>query len=290
MLKKIKKKFYLFLSFLVLASCNTSEKFQTHESGLKYKFIVHNKNGIKPEIGDILVLNMKYSTEDDSLLFNTREFTRKYHTQMKEPSHEGGSIEDAFAMMSVGDSARFLIDAQSFFQKTRKSDIPPYIKPGSKLIFDIKLVNIQSIEEFEEERRAIRHSNENEQEEMKILNAYLERANINVEPFNSGLYYIEEVKGTGKQAEFGKTLIVHYTGTFIDGKVFDSTLRHNEPLTFILGEKEKIQWEEGIAKMKEGGRSKLIIPSHLAYGGTQTGPIPPYSTLIFEVELLEVKN
>lgn len=289
MLNKVKKEIYLFLSFLVLASCNNSEKFQTHESGLKYKFIVHNKNGIKPEIGDILVLNMKYSTEDDSLLFNTREFTRKYHTQMKEPSHEGGSIEDAFAMMCIGDSARFLIDAQYFFQKTRKINLPPHIKPGSKLIFDIKLVGIQSIEEFEEERRAIRHSNKNEQEEMKILNAYLERANISVEPFNSGLYYIEEVKGTGKQAEFGKTLIVHYTGTFIDGKVFYSTLRRNEPLTFILGEKEKIQWEEGIAKMKEGGIAKLIIPSHLAYDSTQTGPIPPYSTLIFEVELLEVK-
>ena len=254
---------------------------------MKYKFIVHNKNSTKPQIGDILVLNMKYSTEQDSVLFDTREISRKYRMQMKKPSHEGGSIEDAFAMMSVCDSARFIIDAQSFFQKTRETNLPPYIKPGSKLIFDIKLVDIQSIEEIEEERRAIRHSNE--QEEMKILNSYLERANIKVKPSENGLYYIEEVKGTGKQAKMGKTVVVHYTGTFIDGKVFYSTLRRNEPFTFVLGEEKEIQWDQGIERMKEGGRAKLIIPSHLAYDSTQTGPIPPYSTLIFEVELLEVK-
>jgi FKBP-type peptidyl-prolyl cis-trans isomerase len=83
---------------------------------------------------------------------------------------------------------------------------------------------------------------------------------------------------------------IHYTGSFIDGKVFDSSLERNEPFLFKIGSQQAIQgMEEGILKMRVGGTATLIIPSKLAYGFEQKGPIPPYSTLIFDVELLDVK-
>lgn len=96
--------------------------------------------------------------------------------------------------------------------------------------------------------------------------------------------------GKGAMAESGKTVIVHYVGTLQNGKKFDSSRDRGEPFSFRLGAGEVIKgWDEGIAGMKVGGIRKLTIPPELGYGARGVGPIPPNSTLLFEVELLEVK-
>ena len=107
----------------------------------------------------------------------------------------------------------------------------------------------------------------------------------------SGLEYTEVEAGTGVQAEAGKTVSVHYTGKFQDGKVFDSSIPRGEALTFRLGVGQVIKgWDEGIALMKIGGKAQLIIPSDLAYGERGAGGvIPPNATLVFDVELVAVK-
>ena len=107
----------------------------------------------------------------------------------------------------------------------------------------------------------------------------------------SGLEYIEIEAGTGAQAEAGKTISVHYTGKFQDGKVFDSSVSRGDPITFQLGKGKVIKgWDEGIALMKVGGKAQLIIPPNLGYGERGAGGvIPPNATLIFDVELVYVK-
>lgn len=107
----------------------------------------------------------------------------------------------------------------------------------------------------------------------------------------SGLEYIEVKAGTGVQAEAGKTVSVHYTGKFQNGKVFDSSISRGDPLVFQLGEGRVIKgWDEGIALMKVGGKAQLVIPPDLAYGeGGAGGIIPPNATLVFDVELVDVK-
>jgi FKBP-type peptidyl-prolyl cis-trans isomerase len=106
----------------------------------------------------------------------------------------------------------------------------------------------------------------------------------------SGLEYIEVEAGMGAQAEAGKTVSVHYTGKFQDGKVFDSSVSRGEPITFQLGRGNVIKgWDEGIALMKVGGKAQLIIPPALAYGERGAGGvIPPNATLVFDVELVSV--
>ena len=106
----------------------------------------------------------------------------------------------------------------------------------------------------------------------------------------SGLEYLEVEEGSGEQAKAGKTVSVHYTGKFQDGKVFDSSISRGEPISFPLGAGLLIKgWDEGIALMKVGGKAQLVIPPHLAYGESGAGGvIPPNATLVFDVELVSV--
>lgn len=93
-----------------------------------------------------------------------------------------------------------------------------------------------------------------------------------------------------KEAVEGKTLKVHYKGTFLDGKEFDSSYGRNQPFEFKLGAKQVIQgWEIGTKGMKVGEKRILIVPPQMAYGEQGAGPIPPNTPLRFEIELLDVK-
>lgn len=106
----------------------------------------------------------------------------------------------------------------------------------------------------------------------------------------SGLQYEDIVVGTGASPEPGKLVSVHYSGTLENGTPFDSSHSRGQPFEFPIGMGKVIKgWDEGVMTMKVGGKRKLVIPPQLAYGARAIGPIPPNSTLIFEVELLGVK-
>ncbi len=97
--------------------------------------------------------------------------------------------------------------------------------------------------------------------------------------------------GDGAEAAAGKSVSVHYTGTLTDGTKFDSSLDRGQPFDFQLGAGQVIQgWDEGVPGMKVGGKRKLTIPPEMAYGDSGFPPvIPPNSTLVFEIELMDVR-
>jgi peptidylprolyl isomerase len=107
----------------------------------------------------------------------------------------------------------------------------------------------------------------------------------------SGLKYTDVKVGTGATPKTGQTVIVHYVGTLENGTKFDSSRDRGQPFSFIIGKGEVIKgWDEGLSTMKVGGRRDLIIPAKLGYGERGAGgAIPPNATLLFDVELLDVK-
>jgi FKBP-type peptidyl-prolyl cis-trans isomerase FkpA len=106
----------------------------------------------------------------------------------------------------------------------------------------------------------------------------------------SGLVYQSIKEGTGPSPKASDTVKVHYRGTLPDGREFDSSYARNQPAEFPLGNVIKC-WTEGVAKMKVGGKAKLVCPAAIAYGDRGAGAmIPPGATLVFEVELIEIKK
>ena len=103
--------------------------------------------------------------------------------------------------------------------------------------------------------------------------------------------YIDVAIGTGKLAESGKVYFVHYTGWLYDGTQFDSSRGKPEPLSFEQGKRKVIPgWDAGFEGMRVGGKRRLLIPYQLAYGEKGRGKIPPKADLIFDVELIDVKE
>ena len=111
-------------------------------------------------------------------------------------------------------------------------------------------------------------------------------------PNLADLKKVDVVVGKGPEAKAGDTVSVHYVGTLTDGKKFDASRDHGQPFTFQLGAQRVIKgWDYGVPGMKVGGKRKLTIPYQLAYGEEGSPPvIPPKATLLFEIELLEIKK
>lgn len=121
--------------------------------------------------------------------------------------------------------------------------------------------------------------------------AEMEKLAAGFEKTESGLRYQFIQRGEGKKAESGKTVVVHYEGSLENGKVFDSSYPRKKPIEFRLGQGQVIEgWDEGIALLRVGDKARFVIPSYLGYGSHGAGgAIPPNATLIFDVELMEVK-
>ena len=145
---------------------------------------------------------------------------------------------------------------------------------------------------FEEKMDALRKKQQEEQlKAIADFNVYVQQNYPAAKATPSGLHYIIEEQGAGAAPQKHRNVSVHYTGSLTSGKVFDSSYKRNEPISFPLGMGRVIKgWDEGIALLNVGGKAKLIIPYFLAYGEEGHPPvIPARATLIFDVELTDVK-
>lgn len=279
-----------FFSLAVLAivglfyACE-QDAFQIHESGLQYQILRSNNNTPTAEMGDVLALRYRIISADNEVV----EESVLFKIRLTEPSHAGGAIEDGLSLLHKGDSAVFIINAKDYFYETRNIDIPSGIDTLDNIEFHVTLIDIISKEAFLQDEEAAQMAGERSEE--YELRKYIANKGIQTEPELSGLYIIPLNEGDGTYPQPNKKVKVHYIASFLNGQVFDSSYERDEPFVFPLAIGQVIPgWDEGVSKMKIGGKYQLIIPSYLAYGSEQVGPIPPYSTLIFDIELIEVVN
>ncbi len=154
--------------------------------------------------------------------------------------------------------------------------------------FELKIEKLVTEEEMRKERDL--YIIKMEAQENALLQEYLKNENIKVKPTKSGLYIIPLINGKGEKAETTNKATIHYQGNLINGQILGSSINKDEPLTFTIGNGEVIKaWDEAIQNMRIGDKVKIIVPSHLAYGEFgHEKKIPPFSTLIFEIKLLEL--
>lgn len=293
-MKIFKLKFLLFLTLLMnIAILNGQDlpkqdlsTFHYNNEGFYYKFHTLNKDAALPLEGDIVEIILTISTADSTIIptFPTRD-------QIMESIFKG-DFYAALRIMHLGDSATFIFNGDSIFHYFFGQEYPYGTQP---LFFDIKLYKITPKAEFEVQQAEKRIEYEALLAEYKLaedslLTDYLKRNKIKTKPTTSGLYYVKTKSGKGEKVKIGSKVKVHYKGFLIDGTEFDSSYQRGEPIELEVGKGQVILgWDEALQLMKKGEKAKIIIPSKIAYGEKGAGGvIPPYATLIFEIELISI--
>jgi FKBP-type peptidyl-prolyl cis-trans isomerase len=294
----------LVIGSFFLFSCTKSEyaDYEKTETGLMYKYHIHGTDTTHPQYGEIVRLKMVTKVGDSVLQNTTLIAPDGIRKNLPQPAFQG-AVEEGIRMMVVGDSMTFLISTDSINKYYPAHDSTKNFKPKTYLAFGIKLMNIQTKEEvmWEEEQNRRKFVEERKTLGPKELSQYISDNHIDMKPTASGLYLIVKEKGNGPIPKDGDTVIVHYTGSFLDGTIFDSSVKRNEPFKFVVNDKGSMSvipgWNEGVKLMKKGTIATLLLPSSLAYDSTgvqdQSGRkyvIPPYAPMKFDIQLIDIKS
>lgn len=285
--------------FLGLSACSqTGEDGYTEtSSGLKIKYLAEGE-GAALDSGDFLLMHMKY-LKQDSLIFPPEGVAGPIPVQFVTDTIS--QVFEAFGMLTKGDSAHFQVSAEELFVNTFNAQIPAGITPEDPITFQIGVEDVMSPQDYQAYQMEMMRK---QQEDMLAqqagqlsadsltINEYLAENNIEAQTTDTGLRFVIEEEGNGVQPSAGDSVFVHYRGTLLDGTQFDSSYERNTgPFGFVLGQGNVIPgWDEGIALLNKGAKAKLYIPSPLAYGPQSMGPIAANSILIFDVELVDVKQ
>jgi len=300
------KKNLVFLTVAALAFAGCNGGFKKGDNGMMYK-IYTDKPGATIKTGDFVSLNLTAKTDKDSLLGSSYEMGRPAQLLVAKPLYKG-DLYSGLMLLSEGDSAALKIDADTSFKKSSQPK-PPGFK-GRYINYTFKIEKViakgnlpdKAFQEkigqfFKAEGDKARAA-----EPVKIKK-YIADNNLKVITTPSGLNYVITQVGSGEKIALGDTAVVDYTGKRLNGKVFDTSIkevaqkeikpfdkmRPYQPIKIEVGKKAVIPgWDEGLQLLSKGEKATLIIPSALAYGEQGYGPIAPFSTLVFDVELKNI--
>lgn len=247
-------------------------KYQIHESG----------KGKKPKEGDIITFDLVVKAPNDTVFTNTYKRGEPIMMRLQKGAFKG-SFENSLFHISEGDSATIFVSSDSLFIRAQQP-LPQGVAKGSEMLFLVKVKAVQTMEDFQKAQETKKN------DEVKIMEDYAKKNFPNATKTQYGMYRVVQKEGTGATIVAGNTVKVQYTGKLITGKVFDTSVGR-EPFELTVGQGQVIPgWEQALATMKKGEKSIFFIPSNLAYGEQGAGSsIPPYSPLIFEMEIIDVK-
>lgn len=277
---------------VVMASCNQVD-FKKTKGGMPYK-IFPGKGGKKAVAGGYIKAHM-VTKINDSVLGSTYGKLPQYlpvsnETQPYDPS-------EIIASLKQGDSV-YMVQMMDTFIKRNPQSVPPNFKKGDKIVTTIKVLDVfanpeETQKDFEKEQTAA--SSGQMKKDDKVITEHLSKNNIQAQKVGQGTYVQLITPGTGAEVTDGKYVSLMYKGATFAGKVFDTNMdnsfNHTEPLSFVVGGQPMIKgFDEGIKGLKEGAKAKLFIPSSLAYGMNPPPGIEPNTNMIFDIEVLSVRD
>ena len=271
MKKSLRRIYILFSFFLVLVfSCNKTSPSNYRElvGGASFKYEILGDDAISFKEDDTLLMNFVVSNLAGKRLVSpmTKNIVFGEETFSK-------AVDEVLNFLNEGDSVSVLLPLKgTFFEQVVLGDTI------IKLSFSV--------------RKAMTSLLSSEENEKLLLQEYLRENNISAATAFNDVYIIREEEGIGSYPEKGNRVKVSYTGFLLSGEEIESTDSYPEGVEFVVGRKEHMLpgFELGIKRMKQNGKAKIIISSQLAYGdkGSSTRIVPPFATLIYEVELIEI--
>ena len=263
---------------LFFLSCSKDPEIVIMKSGLKYLDETVGKGRVAKD-GDLISINFRgWIIKDATNLFSDWEAdSTMLHNLIADSYRSGRSFkfvlgegafvkgtEEGIVGMQPNGKRIIIIPSELAYGKEGVGPIPP----NSDLKFTIELLEVKD----------------------PVIAKMWDVDTSKIITTASGLKYEILKEGEGAYATSGNVVTVHYTGFLLDGTKFDSSVERDEPFSFVVGNKQVIEgWEEGIKLLKKGSKVRFIIPPFLGYGNAKIGTIPSNSTLVFDVELLDIK-
>ena len=278
--------------------------FQTHESGLRYKFNAKSDKGLPIQEGDIIIGTFAVAFGDSVVYNGLNGEPRPCFQASKRLEAFHGDLITGLQLMKVGEECVFAFPYDSI---KKAQQLPPFFKPDEYCFFTVKIAKKQTQQE------AMMEALQKQAEQQKIIDSlskiekqsiqdWLEKKKLKAEEIK-GVYYIQTKEGSGELPKDGQMLSVNYVGRLLNGMLFDTSIesiakaehavqpgRKYAPITFTLGKKQMIPgFETAAAQMKAGEQGTVVIPFSMGYGDRNMGNIPPYSTLVFDIEIVEIR-
>jgi FKBP-type peptidyl-prolyl cis-trans isomerase FkpA len=294
----MKKAIYTSLLLAGFAATTNAQGLKSLPSGVQYQILTPN-TGEKIKQSDVVTFHVTQRTDKDSVLFSSYKAGQPVKVQAQ-PSRNPGDLMDILPLLAVGDSAFVKVPVDTIF-KGNDAQRPAFLAKGGNILCTIKVLQVQSLTEAIAERNAgiakLKAAEATQGDE------YIKKHSLITKTTASGLRYVITKPGVGPRAQKGDSLVVHYAGRLTNEKVFDTSMeevakaagiyqqgRPYQPLTFVLGVQPLIAgWVEGLQLLNKGAKATFVIPSAIGYGEQgMGGDIPPYSTLAFDVELVNL--
>ena len=273
------------MAMILLASCNSN--YQKTQSGLMYKIV---KNGSGPQVkrGEFMKLNFTMNI-NDSVVTSSYESGMAVYAKADSVGPIYNVLEvlpklhkgDSVVIVEIGDSLQ------------RRGMLAPPMKHTDKRTWKLKVENLfPDMQAMQNDQSA--DMKNFEQKQKSAFENYMASRKNSLQKTPGGVYVKVTDPGTGAQADSGKVLSVRYTGKFLPSeKVFESNMDdpNKPPYVFPLGMGRAIPgWDEGLKYFKAGGKGTLYIPNEMAYGGNPPQGMLPFQNMIFDVEIVDVKD
>lgn len=263
-------------------SCRKYSGFKRDSSGFYYQFHQVNEQNPKPDTGDFVVVNMSLRTDEAVITPMTQNNILIDHLYR-------GDIYSALCSMHLGDSATFIFDGRKFYEEFLCMGEYPYGK--DPIYADVKLLKItlrQNLEKAEklynEQMKRIR------KREDSLICEYVDQYFADYSTYN-GIRYYYNAKGSGPKPTKDQKVQVLFRGLRLDNSVFAFSTDPTSPLQFEVGKGQAaMAWDAMLLNMSVGDRITMIVPSSMAYGerGSEEFNVPPYTPVIYELELLKI--